>query len=92
MLLNETLALPLHRSDVDFVIPNLKEDLRLYVDPFLFYKSRNPEFQAVHAVLRRFFETAINKIKQGEPAFKNLGSFPLQDFCPAPSGYPRPIA
>ncbi|MBA2669658.1 MAG: hypothetical protein H0U67_04740 [Gemmatimonadetes bacterium] len=80
MLLNQALGLPIRQSDVDFVIPNLKEDLRLYVDPFLFYKSRNPAFQAVHAVLRRFFEVAIDQIRQGTPEIaRRMMSFPEVD-------------
>ena len=66
MLLNEALNLPLKQSEVDFVIPNLAEDLNLYVDPFLFYKSQNPEYQAVHATIRKFFDIAIKKVKAGE--------------------------
>ena len=48
MLLNEALGLKFRQSDVDFVIPNLEKDLQLYIDPFLFYKSKNPTFLAVH--------------------------------------------
>lgn len=65
MLLNEALGLDFRQPDVDFIIPNLEEDLRLYVDPYLFYKSANPRFQAVHARIQRFFEVAIAQIKDG---------------------------
>lgn len=77
MLLNEALQLPIHQSDVDFVIPNLSEDLRLYVDPFLFYKSGNRAFQAVHATIQRFFQTAIEHVKAGKTAAaRRMMSFP----------------
>ncbi len=77
MLLNKAFNLPFKQSEVDFVIPNLAEDLQLYVDPFLFYKSQNPEFQAVHALLQRFFEVAIGKAKVGnERVARRMMSFP----------------
>lgn len=63
MLLNQAFGLPFHQSEVDFLIPNLAEDLQLYVDPFLFYKSGNPEYQAVHSTIRQFFDTAIEQIR-----------------------------
>lgn len=65
MLLNQVFKLPFHQPEVDFLIPNLDEDLQLYVDPFLFYKSGNPEFQAVHSTIRQFFDTAIEQIRLG---------------------------
>ena len=77
MLLNKAFGLPFKQSEVDFVIPNLAEDLQLYVDPFLFYKSQNPEFQGVHALLRRFFEMAIGQVKEGNEAVaRRMMSFP----------------
>lgn len=66
MLLNEALDLPFRQPEVDFVIPNLNEDLRLYVDPFLFFKSLNPEYQAVHGTLHRFFEVAVRLVREGD--------------------------
>ena len=77
MLLNKALSLPIHQSDVDFVIPNLAEDLRLYVDPFLFFKSGNEEFQAVHATIQRFFQTAIEHVKAGrQDVARRMMAFP----------------
>ncbi len=67
MLLNQALGLPFHQREVDFVIPNLEEDLHLYIDPFLFFKSNNPEYQAVHSVLHKFFSIAILKVREGQP-------------------------
>ncbi|UKS26046.1 hypothetical protein LOZ80_31580 [Paenibacillus sp. HWE-109] len=65
MLLNQVFGLPFHQPEVDFLIPNLNEDLQLYVDPFLFYKSGNPEYQAVHSTIRQFFSIAIEQIRLG---------------------------
>lgn len=77
MLLNEALNLSFHQPEVDFLIPNIDEDLRLYVDPFLFYKSENPEFLAVHATIRKFFDIAISQIKNGkEEIAKRMVVFP----------------
>lgn len=77
MLLNKALGLNFHQPEVDFLIPNLKEDLQLYVDPFLFYKSENPEFLEVHATIRKFFDIAITKIKEGkEEIAKRMIKFP----------------
>ncbi len=77
MLLNEAFNLPFKQSEVDFLIPNLNEDLNLYVDPFLFYKSSNPRFQAVHATIHKFFEIAIQLVNEGDVASaKRMISFP----------------
>ncbi|PFA66204.1 hypothetical protein CN378_14490 [Bacillus sp. AFS015802] len=77
MLLNDALNLPFKQSEVDFLIPNLKEDLNLYVDPFLFYKSKNPEFNEVHTLLRKFFEIAIQEITKGnKKVARRMLSFP----------------
>lgn len=46
MLLNEALNLNFHQHKVDFLISNVDEDLRIYLDPFLFNKSENPMFFA----------------------------------------------
>jgi len=77
MLLNQALGLPIKQSEVDFVIPNLDEDLNLYIDPFLFYKSNNPEYQAVHATIREFFSIAIAHVRDGKPDIaKRMLQFP----------------
>lgn len=66
MLFNKAFNLNFKQSEVDFLIPNLNEDLQLYVDPFLLYKSSNPEYQAVHATLQKFFNIALENIKEGK--------------------------
>jgi hypothetical protein len=77
VLLNEVFGLPFRQSEVDFVIPDLAEDLRVYVDPFLFYKSQNGSFQAVHATIREFFDTALAKVRGGEKdTARRMISFP----------------
>jgi hypothetical protein len=77
VLLNEVFKLPLHQSEVDFLIPNLNEDLNLYVDPYLFYKSPNPSLQEVHSVFHNFFSTAIDLINAGrKEKAREILSFP----------------
>ncbi len=73
----EALGLNLTQSEVDFVIPNLTSDLRLYLDPYLFYRSRNEDFQSVHAQLHEFFNTAIDQVRQGrEDIARRMLMFP----------------
>lgn len=77
VLLNEAFKLTFHQPEVDFLIPNLKEDLNLYVDPYLFYKSQNPNLNEVHTVFHNFFSTAIDQINGGNlKVAKRMMSFP----------------
>lgn len=66
MLWTEKLGLPLRQAQVDFVIPNIQQDLNLYVDPFLFYRSKNPDYQSVHSALHEFFVRAIDCVKKDD--------------------------
>ncbi|RYZ77151.1 MAG: hypothetical protein EOP05_02800 [Proteobacteria bacterium] len=52
-------------SKVDFVDVDLFDDLPLFVDPILFWRSPHPEHHAVHAQLISFFDNAISLVKQG---------------------------
>ena len=65
MLCTTALGLNLKQSEVDFLIPDLDRDLKLYVDPLLFYRSSQHEYQEVHAILHHFFSTAIDEVKKG---------------------------
>lgn len=77
MLLNEAFNLSFHQSEVDFLIPNLEEDLNLYVDPFLFFKHPNPEYKAVHALIQKFFMVALEELKKGnKDTVRRMLSFP----------------
>jgi hypothetical protein len=77
VLFNAAFNLPFHQSEVDFLIPNLKEDLNLYVDPFLFFKNGNPEFKAVHTIIQRFFIIALEELKKEKhDVVKRMLSFP----------------
>ena len=41
---------------MDFVVPHLREDLPLYLDPFLLWKSDDPQYQQLHADLLGFVD------------------------------------
>lgn len=44
------------QEDVDFVIPHLREDIPLAIDPFLLWKSERGEYRELHAQLVAFFD------------------------------------
>jgi hypothetical protein len=50
---------------VDFVVPHLREDLPLYLDPFLLWKSDEPEYQALHAALQGFVDDVRRHAVEG---------------------------
>lgn len=64
--LTEVFGLPFAQTDVDFVIPNLAGDVRLAIDPFLLFKSRNPEYRAAHGQLLDVFNEAIKAYAAGD--------------------------
>lgn len=51
--------------DVDFVIPRLGVDLPLGIDPFLLFKSRDPEYRSLHATLIRAFNAGVEAVRRG---------------------------
>ena len=53
--LNDYHNLPFSQEEVDFVIPFLDEDLPLYVDPFLLWKSPSQQDQSLHLSLLNTF-------------------------------------
>ncbi|MCU1336363.1 MAG: hypothetical protein JWO19_1944 [Bryobacterales bacterium] len=52
--------------DVDFVIPRIGVDLPLGIDPFLLYKSRDPEYRNLHEALISVFNVGIDALRRGE--------------------------
>ena len=65
MLLTQALGLPITQSQVDFVIPDIDEDRRLCIDPFLLYKSKDPQLRALHERLVQVFNTAFAHFRAG---------------------------
>ena len=52
--------------EVDFVIPRIAIDLPLGIDPFLLYKSRDPDYRELHGRLLEVFNLGIAAIKRGD--------------------------
>jgi hypothetical protein len=57
--LSDVFGLVIRQDEVDFVVPHLREDLPLCVDPFLFWKSNRSDYQELHQVLLGF----VNQIR-----------------------------
>ncbi|TKJ31433.1 MAG: hypothetical protein CEE40_01195 [Chloroflexi bacterium B3_Chlor] len=53
------------QSEVDFAIPLLEEDIPLYVDPFLLWKSPSQQDQALHTSLINAFNQLNFLLKEG---------------------------
>lgn len=54
--LSDVFGLVIRQDEVDFVVPHMLEDLPLYLDPFLLWKSHDPEYQQLHADLLGFVD------------------------------------
>jgi hypothetical protein len=52
--------------DVDFVIPRLGVDIPVGIDPFLLYKSRDPEYRKMHSQLLDAFHLGIAAVRQNK--------------------------
>jgi hypothetical protein len=52
--------------DVDFVIPRVGIDVPVGIDPFLLYKSRDPEYRNLHDQLLEAFNAGIGAIRRGD--------------------------
>ncbi len=79
-LLSTALGLPIAQSQVDFVIPDIDQDLRLCIDPFLLYKSKDEEHRALHDRLLEAFNRAFRYYRDGNYAgMERLIDFPEVD-------------
>jgi hypothetical protein len=63
--LSDVFGLVIRQDEVDFVVPHLREDLPLYLDPFLLWKSDRPEYQTLHAALLGFVEQVRRHVIDG---------------------------
>jgi hypothetical protein len=63
--------------DVDFVIPLKGADLPLGIDPFLLFKSRDPEYRELHGVILNVFNAGIGAVRSGNiRQARSILSFP----------------
>lgn len=53
--------------DVDFVIPVVGADVPLGIDPFLLFKSRDPDSRRLHDELVGAFNAGIAAVRDGDP-------------------------
>lgn len=65
-LLTDAFGLPFTQADVDFVVPDLMGDLRIGIDPFLLFKSREAAYVAAHSALVGVFNRAIRLYSEGD--------------------------
>jgi hypothetical protein len=64
--LPEGFGLSFTQAEVDFVIPDLEEDLPLCIDPFLLYKSKDPRLRKLHSQLLGIFDAGIKAYQEGQ--------------------------
>lgn len=65
MLLTKALGIKISQAEADFIIPDLRQDRRLCIDPFLLYKSRDPGLRALHTALVSLFNRAFESFRIG---------------------------
>lgn len=53
----------LSQFDVDFVIPRIGVDVPLGIDPFLLFKSRDPELAALHSTIVTAFNLGVETVR-----------------------------
>jgi len=63
--LNDFYNLPFTQKEADFAIPFLDEDLPLYVDPFLLWKSPSQQDQALHLFIVNAFNHLGHQFTHG---------------------------
>jgi len=63
--LSDVFGLVIRQDEVDFVVPHLREDLPLYIDPFLLWKSDDQEYRRLHADLLGFADEVRKHAVEG---------------------------
>jgi hypothetical protein len=58
----------LRQLEVDFVVPRLVGDIPLCIDPFLLYKSRDPELRALHDRIIQHFRLGMSMLASDDQA------------------------
>jgi len=64
--LSDVFGLIIRQDEVDFVAPHLREDMPLYLDPFLLWKSDYPQCRPLHADLLGFVEEVRRHAVDGQ--------------------------
>lgn len=72
--LTDAFGISASQADLDFAIPFLEEDIPLYVDPFLMWRSPSHQDNALHTSLTNSFNHQNYLLKKGkeEEAVRNL--------------------
>lgn len=64
--LNDYHRLPFSQREVDFAIPFVNEDIPLYVDPFLLWKSPSQQDKSLHLSITQAINTLGNSFLKGK--------------------------
>lgn len=64
--LNDFYGLPFTQEEVDFAIPFLDEDIPLYLDPFLLWKSPSLQDNSLHTAVTNSFNHLGNLFNKGQ--------------------------
>lgn len=64
--INSLLLSDISQFEVDFVIPRVGKDLPIGIDPFLLFKSREPQLSELHELLLGAFNKGIKFISDGD--------------------------
>lgn len=78
--LNDFHDLPFTQEEVDFAIPFLDEDIALYMDPFLLWKSPSMQDNALHAIISNSFNHLGHLIKNKEKEASEISIRALSSF------------
>jgi hypothetical protein len=63
--------------EVDFVIPRVGVDVPVGIDPFLLFKSRDPQLRGLHDIIIEVFRSGVARIREGRIAeARELFQFP----------------
>jgi hypothetical protein len=65
--INTPLISGVSQFEVDFVIPRVGKDLPIGIDPFLLFKSREPQLSELHSLIVQAFNRGIEYIRNGDP-------------------------
>lgn len=73
----EPLLRGISQYDVDFVIPRKGVDIPLGIDPFLLFKSRDPEYRELHGLVLNVFNAGVASVRAGDIALaRSILTFP----------------